>query len=178
LDFLFGHLVQFEGVSVDDIAGDVLFKEVDDFQSFLVVLDGSDEELVAVALVVKEDFDLSVDLVLSEFVPGDVVLGGSEFLLESNSVLLGGHEEFLVEVLDFSEFGDSGGTNHFVGFVLSVSSELGVEVRLLEVLQQVEDSVDGIAGLGSSLEQGEDLLLGAGGSECGCDQNNQQCGFH
>jgi hypothetical protein len=79
---------------------------VDDFQSFLVVLDGSDEQLVAVALVVEEHFDLSVDLVLSEFVPGDVVLGGNKFLLESNSVLLGSNEKFLVQVLDFSEFGD------------------------------------------------------------------------
>jgi hypothetical protein len=178
LDFLFGHLVQFEGFSVDDIAGNVLFKEVDDFQSFLVVLDGSDEQLVAVALVVEEHFDLSVDLVLSEFVPGDVVLGGNKFLLESNSVLLGSNEKFLVQVLDFSEFGDGSSSNQFVSFVLSVSSELSIEVGLLEVLEQVEDGVDGIAGLGSCLEQGEDLLLGAGGSECRCDQNNQQCGFH
>ena len=28
------------------------------------------------------------------------------------------------------------------------------------------------------LEQSKDLLLGAGGSECRCDQNNQQCSFH
>jgi hypothetical protein len=61
---------------------------MDDFQGFDVVLDGSNEELVAVALVVLEGGDLSVDLVLSEFVPGDIVLGGNEFLFESNSVFL------------------------------------------------------------------------------------------
>jgi hypothetical protein len=40
---------------------------------------------------------------LSKFVPGDVVLGGHKFLLESNSVFLWGGEEFLVEALDFGE---------------------------------------------------------------------------
>ena len=79
---------------------------MDNFQSFLVVLDGSNEELVAVALVIEEGFDLSVDFVLSEFAPGDVVLGSNELLLESNSVLLGCGEEFLVKVFDFSEFRD------------------------------------------------------------------------
>lgn len=71
------------------------------------MLDGSDEELVAVALVVKKTLDFSVNLVLSEFVPGNVVLGGNKFRLESNSVLLRCDEEFLVQVLDLSEFGNS-----------------------------------------------------------------------
>ena len=79
---------------------------MDNFQSFLVVLDGSNEELVAVALVVKEDLNLSVDFVLSEFVPSDVVLGGDKFLFESDSVLLRCDEEFLVKVLNFGEFRD------------------------------------------------------------------------
>jgi hypothetical protein len=61
---------------------------MDDFQSFDVMLDGSNKELVAEALVIGEDFNLSVDFVLSKFVPGDVVLGGHKFLLESNSVFL------------------------------------------------------------------------------------------
>jgi hypothetical protein len=159
-------LVQFEGLAVDDVAGNVLFQEVDDFEGFLVVLDGSDEELVAVALVVLEGLDLPVDLVLSEFVPGDVVLGGNEFLFESDSVLLGGDEELLVEVLDFGEFSDGGGTDHFVSLVLSVCGELGVEVGLLEVLEEVEDGVNGVAGLGTSLQQSQDLiLLGGSGSQ-------------
>ena len=80
---------------------------MDDFQSLLIVLDGSNEELIAVALVVLEGLDLSVDFVLSKFVPGNVVLGGDEFLLESDSVLLWGDEELLVQVLNFGEFGDS-----------------------------------------------------------------------
>ncbi len=79
---------------------------MDNFQSFLVVLDGSNEELVAVALVIKEGFNLSVDFVLSKFVPSDVVLGGSKFLFESNSVFLGLNEELLVKALNFVEFGD------------------------------------------------------------------------
>jgi len=104
LDVALLHFVEFEGLSVDDVSSDILFQEVDDFQSLLVVLDGSDEELVAVALVVLEDFDFSVNFVLSEFVPGDVVLGGDQLLLESDSVLLRGNKEFLVQVLDFGEF--------------------------------------------------------------------------
>ena len=61
---------------------------MDDFQGFLVVLNGSNEELVAVALVILEGGDLSIDLILSEFVPGNVVLGGNKFGFESNSVFL------------------------------------------------------------------------------------------
>jgi hypothetical protein len=82
---------------------------VDYFQSFLVVLDGSNEELVAEALVIEESFDFSVDFVLSKFVPSNVVLGSSKFLFESNSVFLRGGHEFLVEVLDFGEL--SNGSN-------------------------------------------------------------------
>jgi hypothetical protein len=52
------------------------------------VLDRSNEELVAVALVVKKNFNFSVDFVLSEFVPGNVILGGNKFLFKSNSVFL------------------------------------------------------------------------------------------
>ena len=79
---------------------------MDNFQSFLVVLDGSNEELVAVALVVKKDLNLSVDFILSEFVPSDVIFGSDEFLFESDSVLLGCDEKLLVKVLNFGEFGD------------------------------------------------------------------------
>jgi hypothetical protein len=61
---------------------------MNDFQSLLVVLNGSNEELVAVALVILEDLDFSVDFILSKFVPSDVVLGGDEFLFESDSVFL------------------------------------------------------------------------------------------
>jgi hypothetical protein len=170
LDLLLGHLVQFEGVAVDDVARDVLLQEMDDLEGFLVVPEGPDEELVAEALVVEEGLDLPVDLVLSEFVPGDVVLGGNELLFESDSVLLGLGEQLLVEVLHFGEFGDGGGSNHFVSLVLSVSSELGIEVGLLEVLQEVEDGVNSVAGLGSGLEQSEDLLLSAGCCECRSNQ--------
>jgi hypothetical protein len=170
LDFLLGHLVQFEGFTIDDVSSDVLLQEMDNLEGFLVVSEGSNEELVAEALVIEEGFDFSVDFVLSEFVPGDVVLGGNEFLFESDSVLLGGDEQLLVKVLDFSEFGDGGSSNHFVSFVLSVSSELGIEVGLLEVLQQVEDSVNSVASLSSGLKQGKDLLLGAGCCECRGDQ--------
>jgi hypothetical protein len=132
---LLGHLVQFEGVSVNDVPGDVLFEEVDDFQGFLVVLDGSNEELVAVALVIEEGFDLSVDFVLSKFAPGDVVLGSNKLLLESDSVLLGCGEEFLVKVFNLCEFRDGGGSDQFVSLVLLVSSELGIKVGLFEVLE-------------------------------------------
>jgi hypothetical protein len=52
------------------------------------MLDGSNEELVAVALVVKKNFNFSIDFVLSKFIPSNVVLGSDEFLLESNSVFL------------------------------------------------------------------------------------------
>ena len=79
---------------------------MNDFQSLLVVLNGSNEELVAVALVILEDLDFSVDFILSKFVPGDVVLGGHEFLFESDSVFLWGDKKLLVQVLNFSEFGD------------------------------------------------------------------------
>ena len=88
LDITLFHFVQFERFSIDDISSYVLFQEMDDFQSLLVVLNGSNEELVAVALVILEGRDLSVDFVLSKFVPGDVVFSGDEFLLKSNSVLL------------------------------------------------------------------------------------------
>jgi hypothetical protein len=116
------------------------------------VLDGSNEELVAVALVVLEGLDLSVDLVLSEFVPGDVVLGGNEFLFESDSVLLGLGEEFLVKVLDLGEFANGGSANHLISLVLSVSGELGIEVRLLKVLEEIEDGINGVTCLGTSLQ--------------------------
>jgi hypothetical protein len=43
---------------------------------------------------------------LSEFVPGNVVLGGNKLLFESNSVLLWSDKQFLVQVLDFGEFGN------------------------------------------------------------------------
>ena len=79
---------------------------MNNFQCFLVVLDGSNKDLVAVALVVKEDFNLSIDFVLSKFVPSDVVLGSDKFLFESDSVFLGCDEEFLVKVLNFGELGD------------------------------------------------------------------------
>jgi hypothetical protein len=88
LDFLFGHLVKFEGFSVDDVPSNILLQQVDNFQSFLVVLERSNEELVAVALIVKKDLNFSIGFVLSEFVPGNVVLGGNKLLFESNSVLL------------------------------------------------------------------------------------------
>jgi len=127
---------------------------VNDLQSFLVVLDGSDEKLVAVALVVLEHLDLSVDLILSEFVPGDVVLGGNKLLLESNSVLLGCDEKLLVQVLDLGELGNSRCSDHLVSLVLSVSCELGIKVGLLKVLEEIEHGVDGIASFGSSLQQG------------------------
>jgi hypothetical protein len=108
---------------------------MDNFQSFLVVLDGSNEELVAVALVVKKNLNFSIDFVLSKFVPSNVVLGGNKFLFESNSVLLRCNEEFLVKILNFGEFGDSSSSNQFVSFILSVSGELGIEVGLLKILQ-------------------------------------------
>jgi hypothetical protein len=41
---------------------------------------------------------------------------------------------------------------------------------LLEVLQEVEDGVNSVAGLGSGLEQSEDLLLSAGCCECRSNQ--------
>jgi len=152
LDVVLFHFVELEGISVDDVSSNILFQEVDDFQSLLVVLDGSDEQLVAVALVVLEDSDFSVDFILSEFVPGDVVLGGTQLLLESDSVLLGGNEEFLVQVLDFGEFGDGRSADEFVSLVLSVSCELGIKVRLFKILQQIEDGIDGITSFGTSLQ--------------------------
>jgi hypothetical protein len=164
LDFLFGHLVKFERFSVDDVSSNILFQQVDDLQSFLVVLDGSNEKLVAVALVVLKNLDLSVDFILSEFVPGDVILGSNKLLLEPNSVLLRSDEKLLVQVLDLGELGDSGCSDQFVSLVLSVSCELGIEVGLLKVLEEIEDGIDGITGFGSSLQQGQNLVGFGGGS--------------
>jgi len=152
LDVTLLHFVQLEGVSVDDISSDILFQEVDDFQSLLVVLDGSNKELVAVALVVLEGRDLSVDFVLSKFVPGDVVLGGDEFLLESDSVLLRCDEELLVQVLDFCEFRDGCCSDEFISFVLFVSGELGIKIGLFKVFKEIKNCVNSVTCLCSSLQ--------------------------
>ncbi len=67
------------------------------------MLDGSNKELVAEALVVKKGFNLSVDFVLSKFVPSNVVLGCRKLLFKSNSIFLRCGEKFLVEVFNFSK---------------------------------------------------------------------------
>lgn len=96
-------LREFEGISVDDVAGDILLEDSDDFEGLLVHSDGADEELIAVALLVEEDFDLAGNLVLTSFVPGKVILGVLELLLEAGSVFNGLLEELLVEAHDFGE---------------------------------------------------------------------------
>ena len=105
-------------------------------------------------MVVEEDFYLTVDLVLTGFIPGDVVLAINKLLLETLSVLTGLNVELLVHLHDFSELGDGQETNLLVGFILNVSGMLGINVRLLKVLKEVENGVNGITSLGSGLEEG------------------------
>jgi hypothetical protein len=166
LDVVLGHFSELEGISGDNVTSDVLLEESDDVEGLCVLLDGSDEELVAVALVVEEDFRLSGDLILSKFVPGDVVLGLSELLLEAGSVFLSLGPELLVKVHDLGEFSDGSGSDEFVGGVLLVRSVLGINIGLLEVTEESEDCIDGITSLGSSLEESKNLILGGGG-HCG-----------
>jgi hypothetical protein len=161
-----GHFGEFEGVSGDNVASDVLLEESDDIEGFSVLFDGSDEELVAVALVVKEDLRLSGDLVLSEFVPGDVVFGLLELLLEADSILTSLSPEFLVHVHDLGEFLNGSSTDLFIGGILLISGILSVNVGLLEVVEESENCINGVASLGSSLEEGQDLILGGGSESC------------
>lgn len=144
-------LGEFERVTVDDVASDILLEESDDFKGFLVVLDGFDEELVAVALVIGEDLDLPGDFVPASLVPGKIVLGFLEDLLEAGSVIDGLLEELLVEVLDLGELLDGLGTNPLISLVLLVGSILGVNVGLLKIAEKAKDGVDSVAGFGSGL---------------------------
>lgn len=106
LNVILGHFDEFETISVNDITSDVLLKKSDDIKTFGVLLDWSNEKLVAVALVVEEDFWFSGDFILSEFVPGNIVFGVSELILEANSVFTSLGPQFLVKVHDLSEFFD------------------------------------------------------------------------
>lgn len=57
-------------------------------------------------MVVEEVFHLTGNLVLTGFIPGEVVLSISELLFETLSVLSSLDQEFLVHLHDFSELGD------------------------------------------------------------------------
>jgi hypothetical protein len=147
-------LGELEGITSNDVASDILSKELNDVEGLGVHLHGSDEKLVAVALVVEQHLDLSHDLVSSQLVPGHVVLRLQQLLLESGSVLLSLLEQLHVQVLHLSELLNGGGANLLVGSVLLVSGILGINVLLLKISKETEDGVDGIRSLGASLEEG------------------------
>lgn len=111
-------------------------------------------------MVVEEDFGFSGDFVLSKIVPGDVVLGFFELVLEADSVFSSLVPQFLVQVHHLSEFFNGGGSDELISLILSVGSVLGISVGLLKVIQQAKDGIDGITSLGTSLEKGQDLILG------------------
>jgi hypothetical protein len=117
-------------LSSNNVTSDILFQEGDGFKTFLVHLDGSNKELVAVTLVIEENLHLSVDFVLSKFVPSNVVFGLLKFFFESLSVFNGVIEEFSVEVHNFGEFSNSSLSDLFVSFVFKISSVLGIKVGL------------------------------------------------
>jgi hypothetical protein len=159
LDLSLGHLVEFERISGNDVSSDVLLEGADDFKSLDVHLDGSHEELVAVALVVHQGLHLAVDLVNASLVPGEVVLGLLELVLEVLAVLNGVVEELSVQVHDLSELADGGLSNELIGVILQVSGILGVDILLLQVVEQVEHSVDGITCLRAGLQKSQNLIL-------------------
>jgi hypothetical protein len=138
-------------LSSNNVTSDILFQEGDGFKTFLVHLDGSNEKLVTVTLVIKEDFHLSVDFVLSKFVPSNVVFGLLEFFFESLSVFDGVIEEFSVEVHNFGEFSNGRLSDKFVSFVLEISSVLSIKVGLFQVIKDFKNCVNSITSFGSSL---------------------------
>jgi hypothetical protein len=160
LDFRLRHLVEFEGISGNDVSSDILLEGADDLEGLDVHLDGAHEELVAVALVVHQSFHLAVDLVNTSLVPGEVVFGLLELILESLSVLDGIVEQLSVQVHDLSELADGFLSNEFVSLIFHVSSELSINILLLQVIEEVKHGVDGITCLGARLEKSEDLILG------------------
>jgi hypothetical protein len=127
------HFSEFERVSSNYVTSDILFKESDDIKGFSILLDGSNEKLIAIALIIKEDFALSGDLVLSQLVPSNIIFGFSQLLLEVSSILLSLSPKFLVKVHHFGEFSDSGSSDLFVSCVLLVRCILSVNVLLLKV---------------------------------------------
>lgn len=167
LDVVLGNLDKLEWISVDNITGDVLFQKSDDFEGFSVGLDWSDEELVAVALIVLKLGWSGDDLVSSGLVPSKVVFGFLELLFESLSVFSWLSDELLVEVHDSCEGFNSFCADKFVGLVLSVSSELGIDVGLLQIVEESENCVDGIMSLGAGLKESKDLVLGGGSKTAG-----------
>jgi hypothetical protein len=138
-------------LSSNNVTSDILFQEGDGFKTFLVHLDGSNEKLVTVTLVIKEDFHLSVDFVLSKFVPSNVVFGLLEFFFESLSVFDGIIEEFSVEVHNFCEFSNSGLSDLFVSFVFKIGSVLSIKVGLFQVIKNFKDGINSITSLSSGL---------------------------
>ena len=127
-------------------------------------------------MVVEEVFHLSVDLVLTGFVPSKVVLGINELLFETLSVFVGLDLEFLVHLHDFGELGDGEETDLFVGGILNISSSLGISIGLLKVLEEVEDGIDGITSFGTGLEESKNLVLGTGGGGecCSCEEEHNK----
>jgi hypothetical protein len=122
-----------------DVALEVLLEEGDGLESFLAVLNGTNEELVAVTLVVLEGLRLSVDLITACLVPSQVHLSLLELRLEVLTSSDGFVEQFLVEGQHLSEFTDGKLSNLFVGSVFLVLLELSFLVRFLQVVQQLED---------------------------------------
>ncbi len=127
-------------------------------------------------MVVEEVFHLSVNLVLTGFIPCKVVLGINELLFETLSVIIGLDLEFLVHLHDVGELGDGEETNLFVGGILNISSSLGISIGLLKVLEEVEDGIDGITSFGSSLEECKNLVLSTGGGCecCSCEEEHNK----
>lgn len=96
-------LGEFKGISIDDISSDVLFQSSDNLKCLLVLFDGSNKELVAVALILLKTLNLSCDLISSGLIPSQVVLGLLEDLFVVFSVGDGRVEQFLVQGLDLGE---------------------------------------------------------------------------
>lgn len=71
------------------------------------MLNRSNEKLIAITLVIEENLNFSINFILSQFIPSNVVFSSNKFLFKSYSIFLGCNKQFLIKVLNFGEFRNS-----------------------------------------------------------------------
>lgn len=126
--------------------------------------------MVAIALIVIKGGGSSSDLLSSLFVPSKVVFSILKFSLKSLSVLGCLGHQFLIDVHYLSELANCSSTDLFISLVFSISSELGINIGLFQIVEELENCINSIMSLSAGLEESDDLVM----SRCGKSTGEKQ----
>jgi len=141
-------------VGLGDDLNDIFSEESDNFEGFLMFLEGLNEHEVSITSLFSEVFSLLVDVVSSVVDPSKVLSGDLNLVFDVLSV--GGRfvTDLLVGVGNEGEVRNLLSELGFLGGVNFIGSGLSIKVSLLKVLEEIKGRFNSVDSLGLQVKKG------------------------